>query len=166
MPLTPKQQRFVGEYLKDLNGKQAAIRCGYAPKNAEVTASKLLRISNVAAAVAEGQAQQFERLGITADDLMRANRNIIEADLADTQDEDGHTLPLRKIPKHLRLALKGMKVRTVNLTAGDGVQDEVVELLLNDRSAAIALDYKRLNLLIERAEVTGTLIIKNELPDE
>jgi len=26
--LNPKQQRFVAEYLKDLNGKQAAIRSG------------------------------------------------------------------------------------------------------------------------------------------
>ena len=33
--LTPKQQRFVDEYLIDLNATQAAIRAGYSPKTAE-----------------------------------------------------------------------------------------------------------------------------------
>ena len=32
MTLTPKQARFVEEYLIDLNGKQAAVRAGYAAK--------------------------------------------------------------------------------------------------------------------------------------
>jgi phage terminase small subunit len=45
--LTPKQQRFVAEYLVDLNGKQAAIRTGYSAKTAEQQASRLL--SNVRA---------------------------------------------------------------------------------------------------------------------
>ena len=45
--LNPKQARFVAEYLKDSNGKQSAIRAGYAPKNAEITASQLLRLSKV-----------------------------------------------------------------------------------------------------------------------
>src|SRR5271169_5434711 len=38
----PKQARFVEEYLFDVNGKAAAIRAGYSPKNAEVQASRLL----------------------------------------------------------------------------------------------------------------------------
>jgi len=34
MALTPKQERFVGEYLIDLNATQAAIRAGYSPSSA------------------------------------------------------------------------------------------------------------------------------------
>lgn len=33
--LTPKQQRFVDEYLIDLNATQAAIRAGYSQKTAD-----------------------------------------------------------------------------------------------------------------------------------
>ena len=33
--LTPKQQRFVQEYLVDLNATAAAIRAGYSPKTAK-----------------------------------------------------------------------------------------------------------------------------------
>lgn len=32
--LTPKQKRFVEEYLVDCNATQAAIRAGYSPKTA------------------------------------------------------------------------------------------------------------------------------------
>ena len=35
MSLTPKQARFVAEYLVDLNATQAAIRAGYSKKNAD-----------------------------------------------------------------------------------------------------------------------------------
>jgi phage terminase small subunit len=43
--LTDKQKLFCDEYLKDLNGKQAAIRAGYSENTAEQQASRLL--SNV-----------------------------------------------------------------------------------------------------------------------
>lgn len=43
-PLTPKQQRFVQEYLQDHNGTQAAIRAGQqkVAKKAEVTVDSLM----------------------------------------------------------------------------------------------------------------------------
>lgn len=37
--LTPKRERFVDEYLVDLNATQAAIRAGYSARSAEVTGS-------------------------------------------------------------------------------------------------------------------------------
>ncbi|MFC1551159.1 terminase small subunit [Candidatus Latescibacterota bacterium] len=40
--MTPKQERFVWEYLKDLNATQAAIRTGYSPKSARKQGSRLL----------------------------------------------------------------------------------------------------------------------------
>ena len=40
--LTPKQQKFCLEYLKDFNGTQAAIRAGYSKKTANEQAARLL----------------------------------------------------------------------------------------------------------------------------
>ncbi len=45
--LTEKQQRFVDEYLIDLNGTQAAIRAGYSAKTANEQASRLLAKANI-----------------------------------------------------------------------------------------------------------------------
>lgn len=61
--LTPKQQRFVEEYLVDLNGKQAAIRCGYKPSRAERTACELLAQRKVSEAVINGRKAKAESTG-------------------------------------------------------------------------------------------------------
>lgn len=66
-----RQTAFVQEYLIDLNGKQAAIRAGYAPKNAEVTASKLLRTAKVKAEVAKVSAKHAEKCEITRETIAK-----------------------------------------------------------------------------------------------
>jgi phage terminase small subunit len=45
--ISEKQRIFLNEYLKDLNGKQAAIRAGYSVKSAKVTASRMLTNANL-----------------------------------------------------------------------------------------------------------------------
>jgi len=40
--LTPRQARFVDEYLIDLNASQAVVRAGFSPRGANVTGSLLL----------------------------------------------------------------------------------------------------------------------------
>lgn len=66
MKLTPRQQRFVGEYLIDLNATQAAIRAGYSAKTAEQQGSRLLGNVGVSAAIAKGQARLAAKQEITA----------------------------------------------------------------------------------------------------
>lgn len=53
--LSPKQQRFVEEYLIDLNGTQAAIRAGYSARTARVKASQQLAKVNIQDAIAVRQ---------------------------------------------------------------------------------------------------------------
>ena len=48
-----KHERFCLEYIKDLNATQAAIRTGYAPKNANRTGTRLLSNAHIRARVAE-----------------------------------------------------------------------------------------------------------------
>jgi phage terminase small subunit len=77
--LTPKQAAFVSEYVKDYNGKQAAIRAGFSQRTAEQQASRLLRNVKVKSALVELQKQAQERNEITVDDIIREldeNRNI------------------------------------------------------------------------------------------
>jgi len=69
--LTPKQSRFIEEYLIDLNGKQAAIRAGYSAKTAEVQASRLLSDAKVGTAVREAMQARSRRTGVTADSVIR-----------------------------------------------------------------------------------------------
>lgn len=53
MKLTLKQERFVAEYLIDLNATQAAIHAGYSERTAKQQGSRLLTNADVSAAVEE-----------------------------------------------------------------------------------------------------------------
>lgn len=76
--MTPKQQRFVEEYMKDLNGKQAAIRAGYAANSAEVQASRLLSDAKVATRVAELKAELSDKTGITVEYVLQNLKEVGE----------------------------------------------------------------------------------------
>ena len=76
--MTPKQERFVAEYLVDLNATQAAIRAGYAKKSADVEGSRLLANAKVAAAVAAAQAKRSERTEITQDYVLTSIMETME----------------------------------------------------------------------------------------
>lgn len=64
-PLTAKQERFVEEYLVDLNATQAAIRAGYSAKTAGAIGEENLKKPEIAAAIAARRAKLSEETGIT-----------------------------------------------------------------------------------------------------
>jgi phage terminase small subunit len=69
--LTIMQRLFVGEYLIDLNATKAAERAGYSSKTAQEQASRLLSNAMVSAEIARIQKERFQRLGITAEQVLR-----------------------------------------------------------------------------------------------
>jgi len=78
--LTPKQQRFVEEYLVDLNATQAAIRAGYSERSAYSVGHENLSKPEIAAAISEGQANLSEVAEVTAERVMREVALIALAD--------------------------------------------------------------------------------------
>ncbi|MBP6529478.1 MAG: terminase small subunit [Burkholderiales bacterium] len=70
MHLTPKQSRFVDEYALDRNGAGAAVRAGYAAGSAHVTASRLLRNTNVGAALRQRELDYAIALNVDRDKVM------------------------------------------------------------------------------------------------
>ena len=72
---TAKQERFVEEYLIDLNATQAAIRAGYSKKTSYSMGQRLLKNVEVAAAIAKAQGARSKRTGITQDYVLA---NIVE----------------------------------------------------------------------------------------
>lgn len=80
--LTPKQQRFIDEYLTDLNATQAYLRAGYKVSEnvAKVNASRMLTKANVQAAIKKAMDKRSERTEIKADDVLRYWHDIGTAD--------------------------------------------------------------------------------------
>ena len=59
--LTDRQQRFVAEYLIDLNATQAAIRAGYSKKTADRIGPELLGKTCVSEAIQAAKAARSKR---------------------------------------------------------------------------------------------------------
>lgn len=69
--ITPRQQRFVEEYLVDLNATQAASRAGYAKKTAHSSGPRLLANVWVSAAIAAARRTRSAETGIDAAYVLR-----------------------------------------------------------------------------------------------
>ena len=83
MKLTPKQMRFVDEYLVDLNATQAAIRAGYSTKTAHVTGPENLGKPRIAEEISRRQKDLQRRTEVTQDRVVKELARIAFANIAD-----------------------------------------------------------------------------------
>lgn len=79
--LTPRQERFVREYLIDLNAHKAAVRAGYSPRSARTVGPDTLTNPVVADAVAAAMARRADRTDVTADRVLTELARIAFANL-------------------------------------------------------------------------------------
>ncbi len=63
--MTPKQERFVQEYMIDSNATQAAVRAGYSDHTAKQQGSRLLTNADVQAAIQVARADIRERVKVS-----------------------------------------------------------------------------------------------------
>lgn len=68
--MTRKQQRFIEEYLIDLNASQAALRAGYSERSAHAIGRENMRKPTIAAAIKAAMDELAARNAITADKVI------------------------------------------------------------------------------------------------
>lgn len=157
MALTPKQQRFVAEYLIDLNGKQAAIRAGYTVRRAEVTASELLANRKVSEAVAEMMAAREKRTEITQDRVLQELARIAFFDPRKLLGPDGAPKPINELDDDTAAALAGLDVTEEYEGSGE---DRVFvgytkKFKIADKNTALTNAMRHLGMLKDKTELTG-----------
>lgn len=166
MPLTPKQQRFVAEYLKDLNATQAAIRTGYSEKTANVQGSRLLTNADIAAAVAEQTQAQLSEASLTAARVLEEYRRLAFSDARAFWDDKGNLKPMKDLTAEQGSVLAGFEAVIKNAKAGDGQTDTVHKIKLWDKTRALESLAKHFGLLTEKLEHSGTVSFRWQTPAE
>lgn len=157
MALTPKQARFVEEYLIDLNATQAAIRAGYSPETATPSASRLLTNVNVQDAIATAQSDRSERTKITQDNVLLEIARLAFSDMRKIHNEDGSLIPLHKLDDHTAHAISSVKIKTSYVKDADGnmIPENVVEYKLWDKNSALEKAAKHIGVIVDRLKVGG-----------
>ena len=69
--LTPKQERFVSEFMVDMNASAAACRAGYSKKTARFIAAENLTKPYIAAAINKRRNEVREKLEITQEAIVQ-----------------------------------------------------------------------------------------------
>lgn len=158
--MTPRQQRFVEEYLKDLNGTQAAIRAGYSEKTANEQAARLLAHVSVRAAVDEALEKRKERSGIDADYVLKKLVEIAEMDVLDIMTDDMSLKPVSQWPKVWRQYLSGFDL--AEMFEGRGDEREMVGILKKikwpDKTKNLELLGRHFGMFKDKVEVSGGIV--------
>ena len=164
MTLTPKQARFVAEYLKDLNATQAAIRAGYTEKTARQQGSRLLTHADIAKAIAAGKAKQLESADISATRILEEMKRIALVDVRTFFDEHGNAKAIKDLGPEQGAALGGFEVLIKNAKAGDGVTDTIHKFKLWDKPKVLEMFCKHFGLLEERVQHSGEVTVSWQAP--
>jgi len=157
--MTPKQERFVSEYLIDLNATQAAIRAGYSEKGATVRGSELLANRNVADAVAVAKEKRSKRTEITSEAVLAELGKIGFANTEDyirvTPDGDPY-IDLSSLTREQAAAISEVAVDDhVEGRGQDSRTIRKVRIKFHDKKGALVDIGKHLGMFPSKVEVGG-----------
>jgi len=167
--LTPKQQRFVQEYLIDLNATQAAIRAGYSKSTAKQQGSRLLTNADIAAAVAAGGKKIGQKLELTTDMIKEELRLLGFANMLDYTKVNGNgdlVADLSKLSREQAAAMSEVTIETYLDGAGEDAQEvKRVKFKLHDKRAALVDLGKHLGMFKDDSNKPGDIHIHFDQPD-
>ena len=159
--LTAKQNKFVEEYLIDLNATQAAIRAGYSPKNAGKIGHELLEKTRneIDRAIAE----RSRRTGINQDRVLRELAKIAFVNPNDVINFRDATVKMTS--EENLAAIASIKVKEIPGEYGDATEREVK---LYDKLRALDLLGRHLGMFKDKIEINGDMGVKivDDIPDE
>jgi phage terminase small subunit len=160
MPLTAKQQRFVDEYLIDLNATAAYKRAGYAGEgnSAEAAASRLLSNVKVSWAIQAAMKEREKRTEITQDRVLQEYAKLAFLDPRRFYNEKGNLIPVHELDADVAAALAGMEI--VTQRAGkdeDGNQEyeDVKKIKFIDKKGALDSVARHLGMFNDKVALTG-----------
>lgn len=151
--LTAKQQRFVDEYLIDLNATQAAIRAGYSTSTAQEQGYQLLQKTSVSEAITKAMAERSRRTGISQDRVLQELARIAFVNPNDVINPEDASIRLDATEDDLA-CIQAVKVKTMDSEKGTSMEREV---RLNDKMKALELLGKHLGIFTDKLNLETDL---------
>lgn len=148
MPLNAKQERFVQEFLVDLNASKAGIRAGYSENSAYSQAHDLLKKPEIQEAIAKAKAKRSQKIEITAERVLQEIARLALSDPRDLLDANGQVKPPSEWDDRIAATISSVKV-----IEKDGVK--TYEVKQWDKNSSLEKLSKHLGVFVEKHEITG-----------
>jgi len=107
---TRKVFKFCIEYIKDPNGKQAAIKAGFSPKAAAVQASKLMKNPKVRKFIESHMHKAEKHAEITVSQIIQEIGRLAFTDIGGLFDDDNNLKNVKDWPIELRRAVSSVEI--------------------------------------------------------
>jgi phage terminase small subunit len=153
--LTAKQQRFVDEYLIDLNATQAAIRAGYSARTAADIGRQLLRKTPVAERIQSAQTERAERTHITQDRVLQELARIAFFDPRKLFTTSGTPIDIQDLNDDVAAVLAGLDIVVERTEEGRDGYSSVRKYKLANKLGALEAAMRHLGMMKDRVELTG-----------
>jgi phage terminase small subunit len=159
--LTALEERFVAEYLIDLNATQAYVRAcvrNASERSAAVLGSRLLAKDHVQRAVQQGQQQRLAKAELSAVRVLEELGRLAFLDPARFFDtKTGQLRPIPVMPENVRACISSFEVVRGNLDKTDGKRspETLHKIKLTSKEKALELLCRHFKLLQDTVEVTG-----------
>jgi phage terminase small subunit len=162
--LRPKQQKFVDEYLVDLNATQAALRAGYSEKTAKCSGHENLTKPDIQKAIAERQADRNRRTEVTQDRVLLEIARLAFNDPRKAFNENGELKAVKDWPDEVAAAIQSIKIN--EFKGADGETVVVKEVKFWDKGKQIDLAARHLGMLNDKLDLKGSVNIIATTLDE
>lgn len=164
--LTPKQNRFVEEYLIDFNATQAAIRAGYSKDTAYSIGSENLNKPEIKKMIEEKTKEFSDKSLVTKEMVVAELAKIGFSNMQDymsiTKDGDPF-VDLSALTRDQAAAISEFTVDDYTEGRGDDTRDiKRVKIKLSDKRSALVDLGKHLGMFTDRVDITsnGESIVK------
>jgi phage terminase small subunit len=132
--LEDKQEMFCREYLKDLNGTQAAIRAGYSAKTARQISDNLLSKVDIQTFIDTLKEKRADKLEISAEKVLAELAKIGFSDLKDFLNNDYSLKNLDQIDTSKSGAIQSIQKEIIQ---GETYTNTTVKFKLHDKLSAL-----------------------------
>ena len=147
--LTPKQKRFIDEYLVDLNATQAAIRAGYSKRTACFIGYENLTKPQIKEALGVAQENLSKRTEITQERVIAELATIAFSNIGDVVSWGPGGVSVKSADELSPEILASV----ADVSKSGGKEGGVVRVRLYDKLKALELLGKHLGLFVEKVEV-------------
>ena len=152
--ITPRQRRFVEEYLVDLNGSQAAVSAGYAATTARHQAAKLLANRNISAAVKAGMALRSHRTAVEAEAVLARLWAMANFDIRKLFRPDGSMKAITELDDETALGVASIRITEIKDKDGN-VIGHTKEARLVDLRAVLVDVGRHLGMFDAKLRLSG-----------
>jgi phage terminase small subunit len=158
--VTPKQKRFVAEYLIDLNATKAAERAGYSAKTAYSQGQRLLKHVEVQKALEVKSEKVAAKLELSAEWVLGEIKKLAEANMMDymTITPTGEAfVDFSKLTREQAAAIQEITIDETGGGGGDGRREKVqrTRFKLADKGLNLERLGRHLKLFTDKVEVSG-----------